>query len=254
MCACKTYQVLNGMLDLGSPDTSEHLVEHVGAASVADVDVEVVNDDFSADNVEHLELLGGLQEFTEALGSLGGLVVVHLSLESNGNTLASGGDVNGSVVGEAGDGLAVVVPLDILEGDLDVGHFHVHVGVLFLNCKFGRVGNGLELELNLDLVGEQASSTKANAREGVVELSEGVGVTSMKVGKGSIVKVVNNDGNDDGTDLVEELGVYDASALLVGDVLQQLLGVGDELSSCGVLLGSPDQPERRGLVLQHNDK
>lgn len=57
----EAYQVLNGVLDLGSPDTSKHLVEDVGRSSVTDVDVEVINHHISLEDVEHLEFWGGLQ-------------------------------------------------------------------------------------------------------------------------------------------------------------------------------------------------
>lgn len=71
------------MLDLGAPDTSKHLVEHVRTACVAHAHVEVVDVYVCADDIEHLEVLGRLQEFAEALRALGVLVVVHFSLESD---------------------------------------------------------------------------------------------------------------------------------------------------------------------------
>ena len=76
------------MLDLGSPDTREHLIEYIGTSCVAHAHVEIVNVHVCADNVEHLEVLGGLQQFAEALCALRVLIVVHLSLELDADALA----------------------------------------------------------------------------------------------------------------------------------------------------------------------
>ena len=75
------------MLDLASQDASKCLVEHVSTSCLSDVDVEVIDEHLRLDDVEHLEVLGWLQELAQARGAMWVLIVVHLCLEFDGDTL-----------------------------------------------------------------------------------------------------------------------------------------------------------------------
>lgn len=80
-CRVVTYQLLYLVLDLSSPNSGEHLIKHIGATSVTNSYVEVINVTLSAQNAEHVLILGFCKEFSEAVGVLGRLVVMELSLE-----------------------------------------------------------------------------------------------------------------------------------------------------------------------------